>query len=883
VDRCYADIEIWGLRGDDKIKITTLNDIARENGPQNSQCDPPAHFGLFVRPRIKKNIYRTTYTFSGPGVFELRYYDIARVSRVQNIANSGATAFYVETILNNNPISLQGINNSPLLLNDPLDEACINRKWTHNPGGYDPDGDSLSYQLINPRQYEPPNFPTPVSVPNYRYPDQFGGSFTINEETGLVTWDAPQQPGWYNIAIQIDEWRDGRKIGEVVRDMAVLVKPCENKPPEIEALQDTCVRPNSVLNFPVQVRDPDQEDSVYFYLNNGGQGDPDAPDINNGPFAVPDNPATFTTNFGQPDPFVGIPPVVADNFQAEFNWAVQCSHIKEGDYQVDFYAHDDIVHESSGAWDATLAANHITRIQVRPGPIDSLNATPGSRQIALDWTRANCPTALGYEIYRSTGPSSFEPDSVCCDIDGLQGSFEQIAFVEGWDNTTYVDSGQSGQLAFQNQYCYRVVARYEGGVLSCPSPDTCVRIKRDFALMMNDSVAITDQEQGSVLARWTQPRDLDTTFFPPPYTYDVFRSEAGGGFERVAQDLAFSDTTLLDNGLNTDQNPYSYRVRVYDATGAEVEPARSNTASSIFVTTEAAHRAITLNWTEDVPWNNERYEVYRAPDSTGNYQQVASVPGTGSGNHSYVDRGLTNNEDYCYFIRSYGSYGDSTTREPLVNDSQIACDVPRDTVPPCLPEQTTVNTWMNPDCERLTVNFNLTQPPDSCGGDFDHYTIRFSRDSLGSYSTLHEFSGPNDTSYTFRGGPTRSIAGCYRFVVEDSIGNQSQPTEPICFDNCPLIELPNVFTPNGDGFNDYLVPTKIRSISEIRITVYDRWGTIVQPTRTLQQPQERVRLWDGRHNGEFVPAGVYFYRIEADLELLDERTFTRTGSVTVLR
>jgi flagellar hook assembly protein FlgD len=77
----------------------------------------------------------------------------------------------------------------------------------------------------------------------------------------------------------------------------------------------------------------------------------------------------------------------------------------------------------------------------------------------------------------------------------------------------------------------------------------------------------------------------------------------------------------------------------------------------------------------------------------------------------------------------------------------------------------------------------------------------------------------------------------------------------------------------------------IRSVGELRVTIFDRWGNIVQPTKTIQQPSgERVRLWDGTGpNGEHVSEGVYFYKIEARLELLNERTFTRSGSVTVLR
>jgi len=48
--------------------------------------------GKFIRPKIKKNYYRTVVKLPGPGVYLLRYFDFARVYDVINMANSGGTA-----------------------------------------------------------------------------------------------------------------------------------------------------------------------------------------------------------------------------------------------------------------------------------------------------------------------------------------------------------------------------------------------------------------------------------------------------------------------------------------------------------------------------------------------------------------------------------------------------------------------------------------------------------------------------------------------------------------------------------------------------------------------------------------------------------------------
>jgi len=41
-----------------------------------------------------------------------------------------------------------GYDNSPILMIPPIDNACVNEPFYHNPGAYDPDGDSLSYKLV---------------------------------------------------------------------------------------------------------------------------------------------------------------------------------------------------------------------------------------------------------------------------------------------------------------------------------------------------------------------------------------------------------------------------------------------------------------------------------------------------------------------------------------------------------------------------------------------------------------------------------------------------------------------------------------------------------------------------------------------------------------
>jgi gliding motility-associated-like protein len=94
-------------------------------------------------------------------------------------------------------------------------------------------------------------------------------------------------------------------------------------------------------------------------------------------------------------------------------------------------------------------------------------------------------------------------------------------------------------------------------------------------------------------------------------------------------------------------------------------------------------------------------------------------------------------------------------------------------------------------------------------------------------------------------------------------------------ENCNIdLEIPNVFTPNSDGFNDYFI---INNPNQANYTmeVYNRWGNLV-----FQGNQNY--FWDGNYNGEPSPAGTYFYVLKATTP---DGTLSNDfhGSVTILR
>jgi trimeric autotransporter adhesin len=72
----------------------------------------------------------------------------------------------------------------------------------------------------------------------------------------------------------------------------------------------------------------------------------------------------------------------------------------------------------------------------------------------------------------------------------------------------------------------------------------------------------------------------------------------------------------------------------------------------------------------------------------------------------------------------------------------------------------------------------------------------------------------------------------------------------------PIIHVPNVFTPNGDGNNDFFY-LQTENVEELDLLIVNRWGNVMfQSTPTILQ-------WDGLVNGNEASAGVYFFRYRA--------------------
>lgn len=150
--------------------------------------------------------------------------------------------------------------------------------------------------------------------------------------------------------------------------------------------------------------------------------------------------------------------------------------------------------------------------------------------------------------------------------------------------------------------------------------------------------------------------------------------------------------------------------------------------------------------------------------------------------------------------------------------------------------------------------------------------------STTQYAPIHAYGNPisRDTTY-YASLTVYNQQGCDTTYVKDIL--------------IRLVDLfiPNVFTPNGDGINDYFIITENQGgggeeraefdnydvlskyYKSSKLVVFNRWGRVVHESNNYQND------WDGGN----LPDGVYFYVLKCQGYTKPDDDFVYKGSVTI--
>ncbi|MCB9188105.1 MAG: PKD domain-containing protein [Flavobacteriales bacterium] len=165
-------------------------------------------------------------------------------------------------------------------------------------------------------------------------------------------------------------------------------------------------------------------------------------------------------------------------------------------------------------------------------------------------------------------------------------------------------------------------------------------------------------------------------------------------------------------------------------------------------------------------------------------------------------------------------------------------------------------------------------------GDIYNSTIQFINESqiadlnnwnfanLGSSNLEHpSFTFPDQDSGIYEVClHVETMYGCFADVCHD--------VEIIGYSN---IYVPNTFTPDGDGINDYFIPSVYGfSEEDYELMIFDRWGLLIYATTG------QTNYWDGTYKSEACPVDAYVWKIKATDKYTGEKK-SFMGHINLLR
>lgn len=161
--------------------------------------------------------FSVIHTYGNSGSYVTSYTEDFRNESVVNYKESLSKSFYVEARVINDP--LLGFNSSPSFSN-PDFIGVVGQTFLTSFFTNDPDEDSLSFKVIIPKQAND------LEVGGYRFPDNTdfyddgGSKYFISSRNGNLVWDTKNlnvipvmESREFNIAIMIEQWRDGFLVG----------------------------------------------------------------------------------------------------------------------------------------------------------------------------------------------------------------------------------------------------------------------------------------------------------------------------------------------------------------------------------------------------------------------------------------------------------------------------------------------------------------------------------------------------------------------------------------------------------------------------------------------------------------------------------------------
>jgi gliding motility-associated-like protein len=455
--------------------------------------------------------------------------------------------------------------------------------------------------------------------------------------------------------------------------------------------------------------------------------------------------------------------------------------------------------------------------------------------------------------------------------------------------------------------------------------ENCASVTKAFTTINNlipadlDQVALLNKNNitGSVELQY----DLQ-----PDIIYDLQTAiDFPAGFQSM-EFLDNSSSSLIIDSLDTENNINIFRIAAFDA--CQNTNLYSDTISTISIDVRAENGQNRVEW-NSFPLSFSDYQLFRNNQSFQNFTNVNLKV--------FVDSNVECFTNYCYSIQYTNSNGGISLSDTICVESFIIYFPPSiknttasvDGVNIDLnwddPENATITSYFIQreieDDVFATIDSTLVNQYTDTGLDTDTrgfcYRINYldecrNRSNLGDLTCTIFLTIENNqliewNRYTgWQNGVKEYVVEVYnengifekeinvglnrwyedttflsRQIIQYRIRAESNDDPALITHSNFVIQqvesvlwLPNSFTPNGDGLNDFFKPegTQMREFS---MRIFTRYGDLIYTT------EDQNLGWDGTYNGEDMPPVTYIYKMEATDEL--DKKYNKTGQLLLIR
>lgn len=785
---------------------------------------------------IQEGIYKFQIELpSNTQSYKIVYQRCCRNATIQNLINPAAQGLTIEVEV---PASAHiACNSMPSFNNFPPPVLCAQEPLYFDHSATDLDGDSLVYFLCSPYLGGTSDIPAPnptsnppfnpvVWGPNYNETNPIDASpgLSIDPHTGILT-GKPTQLGQYVVGVCVEEWRDGQLLSRNTRDFQFNLALCEQ-------------------TYTAVIGDPDPADLC---------GNLNIQFVN-----LSDPTNEFIWNFGDPEN----PLAESTAYNPSYTYP------DTGTYQVMLISNPGFFCSDT----AYLTLPLYNELQINAG-INGFQCVEGEQVFSFSANGAFDESAI---ITWNFGENASPQSATGTEVEGV----------------VFSETGlQSIAVEVTENVCD---AQDQINVNIPPPPQVAINQQENFCMGLTHQ--FSHQSQNASLFHWTfkknntivgESNQANPNFtFPEPGIYEVSLSANNPDNCPVVSTAIFDIQPLLAPDIEPHDiyclngNAVSFKPigsfsdqAVFNWEFQSATPPTSNEKEPTNIKYDASgNHAVKLTVSENGCARTAQSEVIIHQNPIADFD-VGKIYGCAPLSVSFLNRSATQSSSvaYTYDFGDGNTSTSGTTSHTYTAPGVYGVSLFLQNLNGCIDSDEIYKEAIIEVAPSPKAGFVLSPDVVSVIDPI----INILDDSRGGTSCRYYFDNKEFDECSFEHTLQIIEAQSVIQIVENEYGC-SDKAEKEFFVSDHLIYIPNSFTPDGDGLNDFFFPVATGA-ANINMTIYNRWGEVVYQNKT------DTKGWNGQSKDRnyFSEPGVYNYIIVLTDNL--GWNFEYKGSVRLIR